>query len=83
MSDADFQEQQEQFAKVFTQVGDLVTPPRYYVMGDSHSLFFAGAEQVLDTHTVFGPIHQGGARGAYGLRPCDIPGQGGRTKFIT
>ncbi len=57
--DTEFQEQQDHYAKVFTQVGDLVTPPRYYVMGDSHSLFFAGADSVLDTHTVFGPIHKG------------------------
>lgn len=59
MNDDVFQQQQDHYAKVFQRTGDLVNPPRYFVMGDSHALFFAGAEQVLDTHTVFGPTHEG------------------------
>ena len=51
-------EDQEYYAKVFHRTGDLENSPRYFVMGDSHSLFFAGAEKVMDTHSEFGPLHK-------------------------
>ena len=41
------------------RTGDLVNPPRYFVIGDSHSLFFAGAEKILDTHAEVKNAHAG------------------------
>ncbi len=50
---------QDYYAKVFQRTGDLDNPPRYFVMGDSHSLFFAGAEKILDTHAEIKRVHEG------------------------
>ncbi len=41
------------------RTGDLVNAPRYFVIGDSHSLFFAGAEKILDTHAEVKSAHAG------------------------
>lgn len=41
------------------RTGDLVNSPRYFVIGDSHSLFFAGAEKILDTHAEIKSAHHG------------------------
>lgn len=49
----------EDLGKIFMRTGDLYNPPRHFVMGDSHSLFFAGAEQLLDTHAVIPSAHEG------------------------
>ena len=54
-----FKEDQEYYAKVLMRTGDLVNAPRYFVIGDSHSLFFAGAEKVLDTHAEVKSAHAG------------------------
>lgn len=49
----------EDYAKIFMRTGDLTGAPRYFVIGDSHTLFFAGAEKVLDTHAEIPGVHPG------------------------
>lgn len=50
---------EEDLARVFVRTGDLVNPPHHFVLGDSHSLFFAGAEKLLDTHAEVKNAHDG------------------------
>lgn len=49
----------EDLGRVFVRTGDLQNAPRHFVMGDSHSLFFAGAEKLLDTHAEVASAHEG------------------------
>lgn len=52
-------ETEEDLGKIFMRTGDLINPPRLFVMGDSHALFFAGAERMEATHSVVPFAHQG------------------------
>ncbi|MBI3420333.1 MAG: hypothetical protein HY053_09395 [Proteobacteria bacterium] len=49
----------DNLAKIFMRTGDLKNPPRFFVIGDSHALFFAGAESLEETHAVIPGAHAG------------------------
>lgn len=49
----------DDLAKIFMRTGDLLNPPQRYVIGDSHALFFAGAESLEETHAVIPAAHTG------------------------
>lgn len=45
--------------EIFIRTGDLENPPRLFVMGDSHSLFFAGVEEMREGHSIVPSAHKG------------------------
>lgn len=49
----------EDLSQVFIRTGDLVNPPRFFVIGDSHSLFFAGVEKMVEGHSIVPSAHEG------------------------